>query len=384
LKLERLNSKPLATTMSSFVAAHSLVNIESNKSNGKSNIANKSKGGHVNCQKAEESCILFVGDKQSGKSTLINHFLGTHNKGLAEDRDKPTLAMQYYFARAEMHSKDSGVTTDSIANIWEFGGGIPKAAIEEFLSIPLHSDRVKTSLVVIVINLAAVEDVIPSLVEWLRLTRTVVMACSKGEQHPGSKRSNGNSLSATKTEFPVPLLIVGNKYDSFLRVEKTKRDAITMALRSLACINCATLVFACNHDEKAKEHYRIVSRQLFFTRVLPKRRSSSSNPEHSCTNPLSFDGPLLIWANCDSYENIVKEIPCTPIFSEPESNDKGSVFSRVQMISSTQFWLTTSERYFGEPSKNCVSSSVNVEEEFVLPKNAIIDKAIDAAKLVYL
>jgi len=339
VKLERLNSKPLAKTMKSSVAAHSLVNIESNKSNGKSNIANQFKGGHVNYQKAEESCILFVGDKQSGKSTLINHFIGTHNKGLTEDRDKPTVAMQYYFARAERHSKDSGVTTDSIANIWEFGGGIPKAAIEEFLSIPLHSDRVKTSLVVIVINLASVEDVIPSLVEWLRLTRTVVMACSssKGEQHPGSKRSNGNGLSTTKTEFPVPLLIVGNKYDSFLRIEKTKRDAITMALRSLACTNCATLVFACNHDEKAKEHYRIVSRQLFFTRAVPTRRGSSSS-EHSCTNPFSFDGPLLIWANCDSYENIVKEIPCTHIFSEPESYDEGSILSRVQMISSTQFW----------------------------------------------
>jgi hypothetical protein len=144
---------------------------------------------------------------------------------------------------------------------------------------------------VIVINLAAIEDIIPLLLEWLRLTRMVIMACSKGEQHPGSKRHNGNSLSTTKTEFPVPLLIVGNKYDSFLRIEKTKRDAIMMALRSLACINCATLVFACNHYEKAKEHYRIMSRHLFFTRVLPKRRSSS-NSEHSCTNPLSFDGPL--------------------------------------------------------------------------------------------
>lgn len=369
--------------MTSFVAAHNLVNIESNKSNGKSNLEYQSKG-HVTYQKAKEGFILFVGDKQSGKTTLIHQFLGKFNKGLAEDRDKPTLAMQYYFARAERHTKDSNVTTDSIANIWEFGGGIPNTAIEEFLSIPLHSDRVKSSLVVIVVNLAAVEDVIPSLVEWVRLTRTVIMACStKGEQPSGgSKHSNGGTSSTTPTEFPVPLLIVGNKYDSFLRIDKTKRDTITMALRSIACTNCATLVFACNHDEKAKEHYRVVSRQLFFTRVVPTRRTST---EHSCSNPSSLDGPLLIWANCDSYENIIKEIPCSHLFSEPSGTDdkRDIILSRVQIISSTEFWLSASERIFGEPSKKCVSSPSTVEEEFVLPKNAIIDEAISAARLIY-
>jgi hypothetical protein len=149
----------------------------------------------------------------------------------------------------------------------------------------------------------------------------------------------------------------------------------------MACTNGATLVFASNHDETAKEHYRVVSRQLFFTRVVPTRRTIT---DHSCSNPFSLDGPVLIWANGDSYENIMKEIPCSHLFTEPSvTDDKRDLLSRGQMISSTEFWLSASERIFGEPSNTCVSSPATVEEEFVLPKNAIIDEAISAARLIY-
>ncbi len=341
----------------------------------------------MGCQKSDESFVLFVGDSQSGKTTLINNFIGTPSKGPEEDRYKPTVAVQYYFARAEKHHKDSGSTTGNLANIWELGGGIPKGAIKEFFSILLPSARVKNSLVAIAVNLSVVEDVIPSLVEWVRITRTVVMECSSKED-PDAKSSNSSTATSTKTaedgrpsEFPVPLLIVANNYDSFLRIDKRKRDVITMALRSIACANCATLVFAGTHDVKAKENCRIATRQLFFTRLVPTGRAKPSSSDQSSSNSI-FDGALLVWANSDSYEKLVKDMLCAQIFSESELDGIRSSLPIAKQIASTEFWSSVSESYFGKPSRRSVKWPSDVEEDFILPRNDVIDEAINTAKLI--
>lgn len=58
-----------------------------------------------------ESELLFVGAKNSGKSTLIHSFL------MKEDTPKPTSALEYRFAR-----RSTG-EDKAVANIWELGGG---------------------------------------------------------------------------------------------------------------------------------------------------------------------------------------------------------------------------------------------------------------------
>ena len=55
--------------------------------------------------------LLFVGAKNSGKSTLIHSFL------MKEDTPKPTSALEYRFAR-----RSTG-EDKAVANIWELGGG---------------------------------------------------------------------------------------------------------------------------------------------------------------------------------------------------------------------------------------------------------------------
>ena len=55
--------------------------------------------------------LLFVGAKNSGKSTLIHSFL------MKEDTPKPTTALEYRFAR-----RSTG-DDKAVANIWELGGG---------------------------------------------------------------------------------------------------------------------------------------------------------------------------------------------------------------------------------------------------------------------
>ena len=58
-----------------------------------------------------ESELLFVGAKNSGKSTLIHSFLSK------EEAPKPTSALEYRFAR-----RSTG-EDKAVANIWELGGG---------------------------------------------------------------------------------------------------------------------------------------------------------------------------------------------------------------------------------------------------------------------
>ena len=58
-----------------------------------------------------ESELLFVGAKNSGKSTLIHSFLSK------EEAPKPTSALEYRFSR-----RSTG-EDKAVANIWELGGG---------------------------------------------------------------------------------------------------------------------------------------------------------------------------------------------------------------------------------------------------------------------
>lgn len=109
-----------------------------------------------------DTFALFVGEKDAGKTSLIQQFLGK------DGEVKPTVALDYQFARRPR----AGSTNNSkdISHVWELGGGLD---VKELVSVPLQRGLDK-AVVVIVMDCAKEENVIPSLNKWMELVRTMI------------------------------------------------------------------------------------------------------------------------------------------------------------------------------------------------------------------
>ncbi|XP_004401672.1 PREDICTED: cytoplasmic dynein 2 light intermediate chain 1-like [Odobenus rosmarus divergens] len=143
-----------------------------------------------------EKSVFFIGSKNRGKTTIILRCL---------DRDeppKPTLALEYTYGR---RTKGHNIPKD-IAHFWELGGG---TSLLDLISIPITSDTLWTSSIVLVLDLSKPNDLWPTMEILLQATRSHVdkmimklgKTNSKGESemrqkiwsnmqkdHPGDRR----------------------------------------------------------------------------------------------------------------------------------------------------------------------------------------------------
>ena len=101
-----------------------------------------------------DSELIFVGAKNSGKSTLI-HALMMHD----DPPQKTTVALEYRFVRN---------TTGRLANIWELGGGIP---LSDLLRTVLLPHRAPRPLVAITLDMSEPGDALASLQIWVDAIR---------------------------------------------------------------------------------------------------------------------------------------------------------------------------------------------------------------------
>ncbi|CAN0399434.1 unnamed protein product, partial [Hapterophycus canaliculatus] len=111
-----------------------------------------------------------------------------------------------------------------VAHIWELGGG---SHVSDLVRVPITPDRFHDALYVIVLDLSKPSSVIPHLLHWTDQIKACVKVCVRdlakrdasfaevlkkktyaklGRDHP--------DLRAVRP-CPVPLVIVGNKYDIF-------------------------------------------------------------------------------------------------------------------------------------------------------------------------
>lgn len=75
-----------------------------------------------------EKTAIVVGEKESGKTTLISSIVGEETKG----DYKPTVALNYKFGRKRVESKKE------VGNFYELGGG---RFLSDLVSIPLNADK---------------------------------------------------------------------------------------------------------------------------------------------------------------------------------------------------------------------------------------------------
>ena len=115
---------------------------------------------------ARETYLLFVGDKQSGKTTAINMFLNPTK----DEKPKPTVALEYTYGR----KSSTNSSAKDIAHIWELGGG---GQLSELIKVPLSIERIAKFHAILCINLEKPNKALSSLKSWMELIRNRVSVC---------------------------------------------------------------------------------------------------------------------------------------------------------------------------------------------------------------
>ncbi|XP_029926683.1 cytoplasmic dynein 2 light intermediate chain 1 [Myripristis murdjan] len=244
---------------------------------------------------ASERTVFLLGSKAGGKTSILLRCL---------DRDeppKPTLALEYtYGRRARGHN-----TPKDIAHLWELGGGI---SLSDLIQIPITALNIKSLAVILVLDLSKPNALWGTMERLLQTTQAhVEKACSQaqraGKAKAGAKQKASSQPAARVlpkdypdreliSPFPVPLLIIGSKYDIFQEFDSEKKKVVSKTLRFVAHYYAASLIFT-----SIKSESLMLKTKSFFSHLafnLDRGKSLSTD----------YNKPLIIPAGSDSFSQI--------------------------------------------------------------------------------
>merc|ERR1712004_921236 len=167
----------------------------------------------------EERTVPFVGTKQSGKTTLLLKFLEKN-----EERAKPSVALEYTFAR---RPKSFSLEKD-IVHLWELAGGTFLTDLTDAIITP---DSIPGLSVVLTLDISQPHLIWVTLDHFLvELKRKIdrVTSANSDVKRLVDKANSDRTLGFAKnfdasSMFPVPLLIVGTKFDKFVGMESVEK-----------------------------------------------------------------------------------------------------------------------------------------------------------------
>ncbi|KAG7334235.1 hypothetical protein KOW79_002642 [Hemibagrus wyckioides] len=279
-------------------------------------------GGHAPCERT----VFFMGSKTGGKTTILFRCI---------DRDeapKPTLALEYTFGRrARAHN-----TLKDVAHLWELGGG---TSLSDLVQIPITPQNLGTLSLVLVLDLSKPNALWATMEKLLQAALNQVEKAFALTKRPGESRpiKQPNQSSALRilpkdhpdreliSPFPVPLLMIGSKFDIFQDFESDKRKVICKTLRFLAHYYGASLIFTSSKSETTMSKVKNFFNHLAFGTERGKYLST----DHS--------KPLIIPAGMDS----LSQIGSVDV-------DLGALHAKTPL----ELWKKVFERFFPQESTN--------------------------------
>lgn len=240
---------------------------------------------------AVENSIFLIGGKNSGKTSIIMRFLDR------SEPPKPTVALEYTYAR---RAKGHNMAKD-IGHIWELGGG---TWLTKLLDVPINKENLLQTALMLVVDLSNPGEM------WFTMETLLAAAKARIEAVISEMRHTHPSIRETLNKqawerlgdekldrdfidpFPVPLYIVGGKYDLFQQLDSEKRKAICRTLRFVAHTNGASL------------HFFSIKEETLVTRVRASLTSHLFATPASKTLQTDHNKPLAVPAGLDSIEAI--------------------------------------------------------------------------------
>ncbi|XP_075225368.1 cytoplasmic dynein 2 light intermediate chain 1-like isoform X2 [Lycorma delicatula] len=233
---------------------------------------------------AKERTLLVVGSKGSGKSTLIDKFLDRN------EIEKPTLALEYSFGR-----KAGKSLVKDICHIWELGGGTLFTSLLSNEGGVLNSLKIKSMTVVMMLDLSSLSTLWTTLETLLNIIKTFLMQRKDSStliNNVKKKIPSDHPDYLRMDPFPIPLIIIGGKYDLFQDFEPEKKRIVCRCLRYIAHTSCATLVFYSSKDAALVKRTRELLSHYAFGTTSVKTVSQD------------FNKPLLVPPGADLIESI--------------------------------------------------------------------------------
>lgn len=286
-----------------------------------------------------ERTVLLMGSKAGGKTSILLRCL---------DRDelsKPTLALEYTFGRrARGHN-----TPKDIAHLWELGGG---TSLSDLVQIPITPVTISCLSVILVLDLSkpnalwgTMEKLLQAAQAHLERTSSQVQKSKPGVKHQTPSHSAARVLPKDYPDrelispFPVPLLIIGSKYDIFQEFDSDKKKVVSKTLRFIAHYYAASLVFT-----SIKSESLISKTKSFFLHLafgLERGKTVSSDPLK----------PLIIPAGSDSFGQIgsppTVDVDITSLHAKNPKDLWKKVYERVFPPESTN-----EQRELKDPAKD--------------------------------
>lgn len=253
--------------------------------------------GEESINKQKETSLIFVGSKGVGKTTLIHRFLER------EEAPKQTLALEYTFGR-----KTNQNLIKDVCHLWELGGG---TLYTNLIETPLSANKLPETTIVLVVDLSKPERIWNTLTTLISSVKEYISNSLKSEQAKTLKieerlekesavRLGPEHMDADSIQtFPIPLLILGGKYDIFQDFEPEKKKLVCRTLRYLAHLHGAALQFYSAKDPGLVKKARDLLSHFAFSSAAAKGMSQDYNK------------PLIIPAGSDTFQAIlgVAEVP---------------------------------------------------------------------------
>ena len=229
----------------------------------------------------QSKAFVFLGDKQSGKTSLIHKLLDIQLA--SSEQIKETVALDFKYAN-KTH-EDLKVRL----NTYELGGG---RTLSNLLQAPLSSQNLaQVASICIVLDLSKPGNTIDSLLYWLAAAREYTNNSLKElqAQKPDIFKEIHKKTSEYWNSIPavaernqmnismVPITIIGAKYDAFVSsVEPAQKKLLCTALRYICHVNACDLVFCSVKEQKIQAFKNMMGWHSF-----PQIRKTAASSDQS-------------------------------------------------------------------------------------------------------
>uniref|UniRef100_A0A158Q743 Cytoplasmic dynein 2 light intermediate chain 1 n=1 Tax=Elaeophora elaphi TaxID=1147741 RepID=A0A158Q743_9BILA len=229
--------------------------------------------------------LVICGSRNCGKTSMILRFLNRN-----EDA-KSTIALEYTYGRRNRGKVGFPlisyyiVQVKDVGHIWELGGG---TNLCNLLQIPLSGNYIQQCSIMIVIDLTAPYDMWNTFYTLLDKARIIVDNAMRQFLKKSSDSYEAFMIDRKTIfkehkdakyidPFPIPLILLGAKYDEFQNFEPQQRKNICKFLRFMAHANGATLAMSSTKMESLVTKARILISSVVFGTTAPKTICTDHN-----------------------------------------------------------------------------------------------------------
>lgn len=206
--------------------------------------------------------VLVCGSSGSGKTSVVQRML----KGNADDKPKPTTALEYCYGKREERNQTQ------IVHFWELAHDADLAQLSD---VVITAENIPHSMAIIVVDCANPNGMWTSLHYWLkrldsRVTEILEKLRAKGSSTPdkllqrAKKRlgGDGHPDMAKLRLLGIPIVIVASRLDK-LAVDTVKTKLMARTLRFLAHMYGASLVFTSRQEREAAKMRALLNHIIF-------------------------------------------------------------------------------------------------------------------------